>query len=283
LCVERKPDSVRHVIGTKSKSVPQVLDGRLIIDELIRNMELGQFELAYSVLLPRIFTVYLHPDDHERLKGVFDLIAEDAKRALCAHVARLNAAPKFLGIKRPQKARKEHRIAGEDWIIDFLSDPEGSVPAGDIEIHSELNETVHPGYQGAKTTLLNREPSVTAVRTSTPREDTRKQSERVYAEIRYEDDSGPQLYLMTQNRVRVGRGGDYEPMELALYANDQVSREHFILRRDAATNKFSIEDKSTNGTWVDGKRLKSGLEQVLAERAEINVGEVLTLLFQVRK
>jgi hypothetical protein len=263
------------------------LNGRLIISELLRNLELGQFEMAYSVLLPRYFTVYLHPGDHSRLKNVFPFITEDARRALCAHVARLNEAPPLLGLKRPGKSRKEYKIAGDDWVIEFLPDPEGSIPPGDIEIHSELNETEQPGYQGAKTTLLNREPSVTSVRANVPRVesrvDTRKLAERVYGEIRYEDDSGPQLYLIMQNQVRVGRGGDPEPMDLALYASDEVSREHFVLRRDGATGQFSIEDKSTNGTWVDGKRLKNGTVQPVGERAEIGVAEVLSLLFQVRR
>ena len=39
-------------------------------------------------------------------------------------------------------------------------------------------------------------------------------------------------------------------MDLALYVNDEVSREHLVLRRDAATGQFSIVDKSTNGTWL---------------------------------
>jgi len=261
----------------------QGLNGGLIIAELVRNMELGQFEMAYSILLPRIFTIYLHPEDYARLKGVLDLVGEDAKRALCAHVARLNTPPRMLGLKRLRRINKEFRIAGEDWIFDFLPDPDGTVPAGDIEIHSQLNDAPHPGYQGAKTTLMNREPSVTAVRPAGLHADTRKLGERVYAEIRYEDDSGPQLYLMIQNQVRVGRGGDSEPMDLALYTNDEVSREHFVVRRDAATNLFSIEDKSRNGTWVDGRRLKTGSEQTLPDHAEIGVAEVLTLLFQARK
>jgi hypothetical protein len=259
------------------------LSGQLIITELVRNMELGQFEMAYSVLFPRIFTVYLNSDDHARLKGVFEIMAEDAKRALRDHVARLNASPTILRIKRPAKPRKEYKIAGSDWEIYFLADPEGSVPVGDIEIHSELNDLGEPGYQGAKTTLMGREPSVTSARPVGSRTEACGLADRVYGEVRYEDDSGPQLYLIMQNQVRVGRGGDHEPMDLALYTNDEVSREHFVLRRDAATGHFSIEDKSTNGTWLDGKRLKGGAEQPLPERAEIGVAEVLTLLFQVRK
>jgi pSer/pThr/pTyr-binding forkhead associated (FHA) protein len=72
-------------------------------------------------------------------------------------------------------------------------------------------------------------------------------------------------------------------MDLALYTNDEVSREHFVLRRDAASGQFYVVDKSTNGTWIDGARLKREAEAPLPERAEIRVAEVLTLLFQVRK
>jgi hypothetical protein len=259
------------------------LSGQIIVDQLLRNMQVGQFEMAYSVLLPCIFTVYLHPEDHARLAGIFELIVEDAKRALCARVAKLNAAPAVLGVRRPGRSGKEYKIACRDWVIDFRADTEGAVPTGDVEIHSELNEIAQPGFRGAKTTLLDREPSVTTRPAPPPRADTRKISDRVFAEIRYEDDSGAQLYLVTQNQVRVGRGGDDEPMDLALYTNDEVSREHFVIRRDAATGQFFINDKSTNGTSVDGKRLKKGVEQPLAEKAEIGVAEVMMLLFQVRK
>ncbi len=266
------------IVGT------QRLSGKSIIDELLRNMELGEFEMAYTILLPCVFSVYLHPEDHARLTGVFPLIAEDAKRALGARVAQLNGKKKVLGIRR--KSSEEYRIAAKDWVIHFFADIENTVPLGDVEIHSDLSEAAQPGFQGAKTTLMNREPSVTQTRVPTepqPPTETRRQTDRIFAEIRYEDDSGPQLYLVRQNQVRIGRGAEDEPMDLALYTNDEVSREHVVLRRDAATGVFSILDRSTNGTWLDGKRLKRDAEQLLPERAEIGVAEVLTLVFQVRR
>ena len=256
------------------------ITGQALINELIRNMELGQFEMGYSVLLPCVFSLYLHPEDYSRLEGVFDLIIEDAKRALCARVAQLNSRPSILGLKRPWRQQKEFKIASQDWTLDFLPDTEGTIPLGDVEIHSELNETAQPGFRGTKTTLMDREPSVTTQRAAAV---TRRTSETVYAEIRYEDDSGPQLYLVSQKEVRVGRGGDDLPMDLALYTNDEVSREHFTLRRDPATGRFHILDKSVNGTWVDGKRLKKGVEVALPDRAAIGVAEVLALAFEVKK
>jgi len=267
---------------SKGKSaVEGKITGRLIIDQLVRNMELGQFEMSYSILLPCIFSLYLHPDDYTRLAGVLDLIKEDAKRALAAKLEQLNARPLGLSVVMPNKERKVYKIAGRDWAFEFFPDSEGVVPLGDVEIHSELNETPQPGYHGVKTTLMGREPSA-GTTTGQSHVETRQTSAGPYAEIRYEDDSGPQLYLMMQDEISVGRGGDDVPVNLALYTNDEVSREHLRIRRDAAQGRFWIVDKSMNGTWLNGKRLARGTEEAFSGRAEIGVAEVITLHFEAK-
>jgi hypothetical protein len=259
------------------------ISGRIIIEQLIRNMELGQFEMGYSILAPCIFSLYLHPDDYTRLTGVFDLIRQDAKQALGARLAQWNAKPLGLSALRGGKGRKPYKIAGKDWAFEFFPDSEGEVPLGDVEIHSELNETPQPGYHGTKTTLLDREPSVgTVTARAGVRPETRESGDRVYAEIRYEDDSGPQLYLMTQDEISVGRGGDDAQVSLALYTNDEVSREHLRVWRDPAAKRFVIVDKSMNGTWLNGKRLVRGVEETLPPKAQISVGEVINLQFEAR-
>ncbi|HEY1336259.1 MAG TPA: FHA domain-containing protein [Bryobacteraceae bacterium] len=257
------------------------VSGQTIIDELIRNMELGRLEMGYSILLPCIFSVYLHPDDYGRLAGVQDLIREDARRVLNARMAEWNQERGPL-LKR-RGPRKQFRIAQNDWWIEFFGDTEGAVPPGDVEIHSELNDVAQPGYRGAKTTLIDREPSVTQARVARDRESTRRQPDKVFAEIRYQDDSGPQTYFLTQNEITIGRGGEDLWVELPLYTSDEISREHFRLRRDAATGAFMIVDKSRNGTWVNGKRLARDVEEKLPDRAEIGVAEVLKLSFEARK
>jgi pSer/pThr/pTyr-binding forkhead associated (FHA) protein len=105
----------------------------------------------------------------------------------------------------------------------------------------------------------------------------------VYAEIRYEDDSGPQLYLMTRDEISVGRGGEGAQVSLALYTNDEVSREHLRVRLDAAQKRFVIVDQSMNGTWLNGKRLARGVEETLPPKAQISVAEVITLQFEARQ
>jgi hypothetical protein len=266
-------------LGNSNRKLSEAkLDGNVIISELMRNMELGRFEMAYTVLLPCVFTIYLNPEDHATLSGVFELITDDAKRALRAKVTEFNSPGGVLGVRRGGKPAKEFKIAAQDWSVEFLPEPE--VPHGDVEIHSELNEAVQPGYRGTKTTLLGRAPSVTSGRTTSQFTEVRRSPDSVFAEMRYEDDSGAQVYLLTQNQVRVGRGGGDQAVDLALYTNDEVSREHLTIRRDAATGTFFVIDNSTNGTWIDGKRLKRGVEETLPARSEIGVGEVLTLSFE---
>jgi hypothetical protein len=263
---------------------PARISGQVILEQLVRNAELGQFEMGYSILVPCIFSIYLHPDDYARLRAVQDLIKEDARRALHAKLSELNGRPSLLG---KRKGRKEYKIASREWSFEFYADTEGAVPPGDVEIHSELNETPQPGYRGTRTTLLDREPSVGIsrhmTRTMEPRGTTARAPEKIFAEIRYEDDSGPQVYYVTQSEISVGRGGDDLSVDLPLYTNEEVSREHLRLRRDAAKGQFLILDSSRNGTWLDGRRLTRGVEEPVPERAEIGVAEVLKLQFELKR
>jgi pSer/pThr/pTyr-binding forkhead associated (FHA) protein len=136
-----------------------------------------------------------------------------------------------------------------------------------------------------KTTLIGREPTAAprAEHATTQRVASTKRVDTIYADVKYEDDSGPQVHPVTQNRVRMGRGGEDQPMDLALYTTDEVSREHAVIRRDPATGTFFITDSSTNGTTLNGKKLQKGVEQPLPERSEIGLGGVLKLDFEVRK
>ncbi len=264
--------------GGTAQPLPRI-SGQIIIDELVRNMELGRLELGYSILVPCIFSVYLHPDDFARIASVQDLIKEDAKRALDACLAQWNGNAKR---QRRSVPRKAHRIATNGWWIGLFADCESAVPPGDVEIHSELNDTAQPGYRGTKTSLMDRTPSVTSARVAGDRANTRLLNQQAYAEIRYEDESGPQRFLITQDDVSVGRGGDDLWVDLALYTTDEISREHLRIRRDAGTGGFKITDLSRNGTWLNGRRLAGKVETALPERAEISLGEKLKLSFEMR-
>jgi len=140
-----------------------------------------------------------------------------------------------------------------------------------------------PGFHGVRTTLIGREASVQPLKT----EDAGPlapppASERIYAEIRYEDDSGPQIYFVTQDEVTIGRGGDGRVVDLALYSDDDISREHLRLRRDPARNRFLIMDRSMNGTAVDGRKLVRDIEETLPPKASIALAEHVKMQFEQR-
>ncbi|MDQ2842827.1 MAG: FHA domain-containing protein [Acidobacteriota bacterium] len=253
------------------------LSGQVIVGELIRNMELGRFEMAYTVLLPCVFTVYLNPADYATLSGVLEFVVEDARKALRARVAELNGSAGAHTARK--RVSKDHRIACREWELEFL--PNEDIPAGDVEIHSTLNEAAPPGFRGTRTTLIGRE-ATGGQSTGELKHAPQTAEESIYAAIRYEDDAGPRTYFVTGNQVRVGRGGDDQPVELALSTTDEISRQHLVIKRNPSTGAFSILDASTNGTWVNGRRMRRGSEDPLPRRAEIGLGEVLTLDFEVR-
>jgi pSer/pThr/pTyr-binding forkhead associated (FHA) protein len=128
-----------------------------------------------------------------------------------------------------------------------------------------------------------REPSVTAARVARDRAATRRLPEKVFAEIRYRDDSGPQTYRMTQEQISIGRGGENVWVDLPLYASDEVSREHVRIKRDPASGAFVIVDQSRNGARVNGRKLARGKEEPLPDHAEIGIAAALKLTFEAKR
>src|SRR5687767_15610392 len=101
---------------------------------------LRQLYIAFGVSDPCVLCIYLHPDDHARLRSVHEIITEDAKRALNATLAEWNGKGRLL--KRNSKP-KTYRIAQKDWSIDLFADMESSVPPRSEEHTSELQSLAY--------------------------------------------------------------------------------------------------------------------------------------------
>jgi pSer/pThr/pTyr-binding forkhead associated (FHA) protein len=73
-------------------------------------------------------------------------------------------------------------------------------------------------------------------------------------------------HALSKDETLIGRN----PTTDITLLDEGISREHALILRDEATSSFTIEDlQSTNGTKVNGKRVRSA---VLADGDEIEVG-----------
>ena len=73
-----------------TQTVANQITGDDIISELIRNADAGRFKVRYTILVPCIFNVYLHPRDYELIQPIAELIREEAVRALKERLSDLN-------------------------------------------------------------------------------------------------------------------------------------------------------------------------------------------------
>ncbi len=117
----------------------------------------------------------------------------------------------------------------------------------------------------------------------------------VYANLSYEDDTGPHSYAMTNNLIKIGRGAADRWVDLKLQAKKDVSREHLQIRRDPATGQFFIKDLSTLGTTVNGRRVPPSIQQVngaeldqsieapLPDKSQIGLAGVMAIDFKAVK
>jgi pSer/pThr/pTyr-binding forkhead associated (FHA) protein len=266
------PSSPAKIMSTPAAGRPAT--AREIIQEIVRNMREGVEPLQYTMLAPAIYHVYLHPDDHERLRGIFPRMLEETRKALDAEMAALNR--ESLG-KKLKLARKEPpKVAPPDggWRIDFLENTDDDAQPGDIVIYSELALPAKPEYgAGSMTKRIStrRMGGETAATQKSEEQLPATQEIEAYATIGYEDKTGRQTYRMTKNQIVIGRGGRDYWTDLKLTTLQDISREHVRLRRDAQTGKFFIKDLSRLGTTVNGEKIPSSIEYVDGEKRDKNV------------
>jgi len=91
------------------------------------------------------------------------------------------------------------------------------------------------------------------------------------AVIVYEDNGGRKVFQMTKDQIVVGRGGRDYWTDLKLETLPDVSREHFRLRRDAASGQFFLKDLSRLGTTINGEKAPSSIEFVEGDKRDRNV------------
>ena len=254
-------------------ATPTSATARDVILEIVRNMKEGLEPLHYSVLPPAVYHVYLHPDDMERLRAIVPRIVEEARRALDAEVEALNGPSIVERLKLARRAAPKVAAPEGGWQIRILENTDDEVAAGDILIYSELALPVKAELGAGSMTrrIATRKLGATqATTTTTPPAEARgaepaaleapPPGDGAFAVIEYADHSGQKTFRMTKNEIVVGRGGRDYWTDIKLDTLPDVSREHFRLRRDAASGKFFLKDLSRLGTTIDGQAVPSSID-----------------------
>ncbi len=247
---------------------------RDIILEIIRNMREGLEPLHYTTLPPAIYHVYLHPDDFERLRGIFPRMQEETRQALDAELADMNRASLGERLKLARKPAAKVVAPDGGWRVQFFPNSDDDVAPGDIVIYSELALPAKPEFGAGSMTKRINTRRMSGETTATQKYEEQLPATKdmeAYATIEYEDKGGGQTYRMTKNQIVIGRGGRDYWTDLKLATLPDVSREHVRLRRDAETGEFFIKDLSRLGTSVNGDKIPTSVEFVEGEKRDKNV------------
>jgi len=245
-------------------------------------MREGLEPLHFTTLPPAIFHVYLHADDHDRLRGIFPRMRDEARQALDAAVTDLNRATLGERLKIARKPIPKVVAPEGGWLIEFYPNNDEGVEPGDIIISSELALPPKTEFGvGSMTKRIHTRQISTGQTTSQKYEERQPETlpealpetkaMEAYATIEYEDQSGRNTYRMTKNQIVIGRGGRDYWTDLKLDTLPDVSREHVRLRRDAPSGEFFIKDLSRLGTTVDGEAIPTSVEYVENEKRDKNV------------
>jgi hypothetical protein len=253
------------------------------------------------------FRAYLHPEDHERLQRLFGRMREEAFSALDEKMRTLNRKGRRDGMLAFGRNRDSRRFESTGpWNIEFLrNDDDDSAQQRLIVESSTIIPPDMSNLEGDGTIRVGK-PQAPASDPGTQRterfsgpNDTPPQA-AVFARLNFKDDR-PELqsFAVTKDLIKVGRGGPGSEKvwtDLKLTTSEDVSREHFQIRRDPSTGSFFIKDLSKFGTTVNGKpvppsveKTKTGqivdrdLEVELKDSVRIGLADVLFIEFRIQK
>jgi hypothetical protein len=248
---------------------------RDVILEIVRNMKEGLEPLHYSILPPAVYHVYLHPDDMERLRAIIPRIVDEACRALDAEVESLNRASLAERLKLARRSEPKISAPEGGWQIRILENTDEEVSSGDLVIYSELAVPAKVELSGGSMTKRIATRKLAGVETSKqsyePKPVAPAVEDGAFAVIEYQDQSGPKSFRMTKNEIVVGRGGHDYWTDIKLDTVADVSREHFRLRRDAASGQFFLKDLSRLGTTINGEAAPSSIDFSGPEKRDLQV------------
>jgi hypothetical protein len=245
------------------------------------------------------FRVYLYREDYERLHSLFEKMRAEAIDALQEKLTGLNrraGARSKLSFGKKTISRR-YELTGS-WAIEFLPNEDDNaaserliVESGDAVVPDSAN------LQGEKTIRVGKPATEDGTRrTNYSGQQDSSPEASVYAKLNFTDDRAePQSFSVTKDLIKVGRGGQNVWIDLKLTTSDDVSREHFQVRRDPSSGKIFIKDLSKFGTTVNGKTVPCSVEKrtgqitdrnievELPNLAKIGLADMLYMEFRIQK
>ena len=259
--------------------------GRLIVTELLKEMEERLYPLLYRTLPPSAFHVYLHPDDYREVEAIASLIVVDAQQGLNARVDELNRRSRWSTLVAGRQAPIEVPPGG--WEIHLHAEANGELAPGELGIESRLSVPPPPRFDGGTPTTRIVKTVVTGtIRRSAPSQELSADplaaapapplvaalpkgeatatagrpaatlADAVLpagtARLAYVDEEGPHLFVLRKDLISIGRGGSAHWVDVQLVTTPKVSREHCRIRK-TPDGRFFLQDVSTWGTSIDGR------------------------------
>jgi hypothetical protein len=85
------------------------------------------------------------------------------------------------------------------------------------------------------------------------------------------------IVIQTFNQVQIGRSAKPEHGNDIVFPNDKtLSRVHLVV--SVEHGKYFIEDRSANGTFINGKKVEKGVKRAVSMADEIRIGREGTLV-----
>lgn len=273
-------------------------------------MEGQLYPLLYRILPPTVYHVYLHPDDYREVEAIGPSIAADAERGLTERVEELNRRSRLQQLLQGKQPPVEVPASG--WTITIHPDANNELARGQLGIVSRLSVPAAPKFEGGTpTTRIARTVVTGALRRTTTREEPTAglpastpviavaepppqagEATRGVARLAYVDEQGPHVFVMRKDVVSIGRGGSAHWVDVQVATGPRVSREHCRIRR-APDGRFLLQDLSTWGTSVNGKRVQpyvrtsatgqleeTGQEHELPQTAKIQLADAVLIEFE---
>jgi hypothetical protein len=266
---------------------------RSIIAEVVHNMSESAVDLCTYKLVPSAYHILLHHSDSQVLEPIRFRIIAEVQKALDKKLKQLNTPRPLRNLLR---RNLPYERADIHWKIDILADPDEQTRAGECTVCSELllppsdngiagtptrfttttstsNAVVHNEEAGPAPA-----PPATPASVAAPAAPPAHDRESAVATIQYVRRGKTESFVMMSAELRLTtRAAGEGDLELP---EDGYPGVCLLIRRDARTEMFFLQNQSEDTVMVGEKKVARGVESLLPRSAAIQPARGAKLEFR---